>query len=286
MSCKKYFFFPILILHLFTTNIHARPFSEIKASGKLVIVTTEDEINIVKDKSGSIMGGFNFELAKAFAASLNLTIETRIINDFGMYFSIDKAGADIRKDSEYIPYIFTSETADIAVDLITRTNWRERLFSMVPIIKNKQILFTRTSNPKKINNFSDLAGARFILLKDSTYLATFENLIRPKVKSISFELESALDLNCVEAVMDGRFEYSIIDSITFIQYKRRYPNLKKVVPVSDEEDLCWAIRADNPELVKALKNFLDEFKRTDEFHKIFRRYFLIPYFSYRILLEK
>ncbi|HON56516.1 MAG TPA: hypothetical protein PLJ38_05805 [bacterium] len=146
---KKIFFILSGFIIFFTANfLNARNLQEILAAKKLRVGMSDDYNNYLKNDSGEIIAGFNYDLIKKFADYLEVELEIVFIDNFSKYFSKDIGGNIVDKNDIYIPYIFENNEIDIAVDFITKNEWRDRLLDFVKIIDNRQILYTNSK--KKI----------------------------------------------------------------------------------------------------------------------------------------
>jgi ABC-type amino acid transport substrate-binding protein len=55
--------------------------------------------------------------------------------------------------------------------------------------------------------------------------------------------------------------------------KKDYPNLDISMPIGFEQAYCWAVRADNPELLEKLNAFLEKFMKTKTYKDIYNKYY-------------
>ncbi|HPP86502.1 MAG TPA: transporter substrate-binding domain-containing protein [bacterium] len=282
---KKIFFILSGFIIFFTANfLNARNLQEILAAKKLRVGMSDDYNNYLKNDSGEIIAGFNYDLIKKFADYLEVELEIVFIDNFSKYFSKDIGGNIVDKNDIYIPYIFENNEIDIAVDFITKNEWRDRLLDFVKIIDNRQILYTN-SKKKIIKKIEELDGKRFILWENTSYQDTFEKYLLPRLKDIEYKYENANEEHFIKKINDNEADYSIVDTITFIYFKKKYPNIENCLAVSDIEELCWALSKENASLKNELEKFLKNLRKSNKFDTIFKKYYIMSEQGYNQILK-
>jgi len=282
---KKIFFILSGFIIFFTANfLNARNLQEILAAKKIAVGMSDDYNNYLKNDSGEIIAGFNYDLIKKFADYLEVELEIVFIDNFSKYFSKDIGGNIVDKNDIYIPYIFENNEIDIAVDFITKNEWRDRLLDFVKIIDNRQILYTN-SKKKIIKKIEELDGKRFILWENTSYQDTFEKYLLPRLKDIEYKYENANEEHFIKKINDNEADYSIVDTITFIYFKKKYPNIENCLAVSDIEELCWALSKENASLKNELEKFLKNLRKSNKFDTIFKKYYIMSEQGYNQILK-
>jgi len=282
---KKIFFILSGFIIFFTANfLNARNLQEILAAKKLRVGMSDDYNNYLKNDSGEIIAGFNYDLIKKFADYLEVELEIVFIDNFSKYFSKDIGGNIVDKNDIYIPYIFENNEIDIAVDFITKNEWRDRLLDFVKIIDNRQN-FIYKFKKKIIKKIEELDGKRFILWENTSYQDTFEKYLLPRLKDIEYKYENANEEHFIKKINDNEADYSIVDTITFIYFKKKYPNIENCLAVSDIEELCWALSKENASLKNELEKFLKNLRKSNKFDTIFKKYYIMSEQGYNQILK-
>ncbi len=77
----------------------------------------------------------------------------------------------------------------------------------------------------------------------------------------------------IEMVSKGEIDYTIADKHVARINQAYYPNLNTSVAVSLEQEVAWAVRKESADLLIAIDQWLNEFKKTTKFRLIYLKYF-------------
>jgi membrane-bound lytic murein transglycosylase F len=182
-------------------------------------------------------------LAEAFAGELGVQPVPVRVDDYG----------------ELIPALLDGR-GDIIVAGLTATPERERDIAFgAPMWQVREVVVThRDSAP--ITAPADLARRTITVRRSSSYWTTLDALRRrmPDLTVVAAP-EHASTEELLHDVATGRLDVTVADDVLleFVQSYR--PELRADIPLAGNRDLAWGVRKDNPELQRAIGEFLAAF---------------------------
>lgn len=282
---KKIFIITISLILFIIPMLQANSLHKILEFCTLKVGMREKLSNYIIRKDGRIEG-FNYELAMEFANYLNTTLKVIKVNAFNeMFFLKGEIPENLGKDLsiKYTPDIFSNNEVDILTETLTLLKWRENLFRFIPIQQNRQLVYSLQS--KKVDNMNDMANKKLLIRKNTSFNNTADNLILTKVKNIIPVYTEKDDETCIKKILKKEADYCIIDANSFLLYKRKYSNLSICFAIGEMELLCWAVDKKNKTLQLLLKRWMEKFKTTLKFQKIWKKYYFLNYNDYVKLIE-
>ncbi|NOY36707.1 MAG: transporter substrate-binding domain-containing protein [Chlorobi bacterium] len=213
-----------------------RDLNEILKSKKIIVGLRDRDFVYHKGENKQFMHA----LAEEFADYLGVEMEFVLIPEFGKYWE-DSQG-EIVKDSAYTPEIF--HYFDIACDMISPLPWREKKVNLVPVYSTDYSVLARPET--NIRNISDLKKYKGVTGRGTIYE---EILFKNGIDSFYF----APVKNFISDVADGKADYTLLDN-AFL-----YPQLEPKIALGSQ-DVCWALRKDQPQLLAEAQQFLSESK--------------------------
>jgi ligand-binding sensor domain-containing protein/serine phosphatase RsbU (regulator of sigma subunit)/ABC-type amino acid transport substrate-binding protein len=213
-----------------------RDLDEILASKKIVVALRDR--NFIYREGGQKQ--FMHALAEEFADYLGVSLEFVITPYFGKYWETSE-GVVIR-DSSYTPDWFNY--FDLACEIMAPLDWRTNKVDMVPIYPSAYTVVARKST--EINSLEDLKRLRGVTGKETVY----EDILREN--GIDNYYYERVD-NYIPDVAAGKADYTIIYNA--FHELTGYPDLEAKLDLG-QLDVCWALRKDQPELEKELRNFI------------------------------
>jgi membrane-bound lytic murein transglycosylase F len=128
-----------------------------------------------------------------------------------------------------------------------------------------------------LREISDLAGRRVAVRPGSHYGKTLENL---RAAGIALEIEWAPEAleteEIIEGVASGEYDLTLADShIVDIELTWR-DDVRAALAVGEPVDHGWAVRAENPELLRAVNDFFRKEYRGTLYNVLASRYFREP----------
>ena len=243
--------------HIFNEQ---RDLSEIRQSGRLRVVTEKSSLGfkLYNDQ----IEGFQYELVKAFADSLGLELEINPENN------IDSAIAGILENRYDL----------IAMNLPNTSEIKKKLAVSIPIISGRQMLVQQeiidTTNVKAIRNHHLLTEDSICIPVRSPFRQRLENLsneIADSIKIVEIPDKSTEDL--VQMVSAGKIKYTICDELQAKRLKRIFTNIDISMPVGFTQQFSWGVNPSAGQLRDSLNIFLNDFLMSNDYWKIYRKYY-------------
>ncbi|MCF6242287.1 MAG: transporter substrate-binding domain-containing protein [Bacteroidales bacterium] len=243
---------------------------EIKKRGKLIIITDFNSVDYFIYKGQPM--GFNYELAKAFADYLGVTLDVQTnYNLKNTFRTLQEGACDI-----------------LAMGLTVTKDRTEFLQFSKPIMQTRQVLVQRKPKAWKkmtkreldkhlIRSTLDLANKNIIVEAHTSYCERLKSLsqeIGDTIKYVGTSEFLAEDL--IQQVADGRIDYTISDEHIAMVSQTYYPNIDIETPISFEQNLAWAIGRGDTLFLNELNNWLTAYKKSNKFAFLFAKYFKNP----------
>ncbi|SUB15476.1 Membrane-bound lytic murein transglycosylase F precursor [Pantoea agglomerans] len=120
-----------------------------------------------------------------------------------------------------------------------------------------QQLVYRVDKPRP-KNLGDLKG-RLTVASGSAYLSTLKSARSNQYPDLDWAISTDQSPKALlEAVADGKLDYTIGDSVTIALLQRIYPQLAVAFDVTDEEPVTWYVRhSDDDSLNAAMLDFFN-----------------------------
>ncbi len=208
---------------------------------------------------GKLMG-FEYELARHFGQSQKLRIETIV--------------PPTRED--LIPWLLEGKGDIIAASMtISEDRKKQGIEFSRPYLLASEILVARANEPEGLLAApEDLEGRSVAVRASSSYWQTLKAL---QNRGIAVDIQAAPeDLETEEIiakVATGEFDLTVADShILDIELTWR-EDIKAAFALSEPRELGWAIRASNPQLLKATNQFLRKEYRGLFYNLTLKKYF-------------
>ena len=204
--------------------------------------------------------GFEYDLISAFAKSINVKLNLTVVH------TIKEALELTRKN-----------IADITVASLTATKEREKKFKFGPyyhsiteqLICHKS-LFKQDHIPQSIDELVDL---NITVAKDTNHEATL-NKIKNKIEK--FDFNTTIDFSTEELlykIWKKEINCTVADSHAFMISQRYYPELIRVMNLSERKNLGWIIQKGDNSLSDALFRWLNKFERSGKMAELNGFYF-------------
>lgn len=241
----------------------SRTLAEIKASGKLIVVTRNAPTTYYINRRG-VPKGPEHDLVTAFAEWLGVEVE------FVMRKSVGKV-LDAVENAE----------ADLAAAGLTITEPRRDRFRFGPAYQpvTQQVVCRRDqAQPEEIE---DLVGLDIRVIADSSYQERLQ-VLRAEHPALEWQ---AVAGTTTEALLRGvwqrDFDCTVADS-TIVDINRRYfPELTAPLNLSREQQLGWVMPQPRKDLAQAVEDWLSEYREQDGLEAMRERYFdFFPEFDY------
>ena len=237
------------------TDTNIRNYETIIHSGALRAVTEYNSISF--HAQGDTTGGFHYELLQAFAKDKGLQLD--IIPEM-----------DFNKQTTGV----IEGTYDILANSIPVTSeLKDTLLFTQPIILSKQVLVQRKTDSCYISSHLELAGKTIHIVKDSPSILRIQNLSHEIGDTIHIEeIEKYGPEQLLAMVANGDIDYTVCDENIAISSLDEFPQLDIHTPISFTQFYSWGVNKENNALLDSLNIWLEEFKKTNTFKRLTKKY--------------
>ena len=216
--------------------------------------------------------GYQYDLLNEFSKALNIDFEIIVDNDLQKSFRMLQDG---KCDLLALNLTVTQERSKFLKFTYPHTSTRQVLVQRKP----DQYRYMHPVNLEKemLRNQLDLAGKTVFVQKNSSYASRLHNLAEEIGDSINImEVEESLE-ELIIKVAKGEIDYTISDENMAKVNQTFYPNIDIKTAVSFPQNLAWAIRKEDSDLLlNAINSWLIDFKRTTSYALIYNKYFRNP----------
>jgi len=243
--------------------------SRIMKSGKLKAVVDYNSTNYFIYRGRPM--GFKFEILQHLAKDMGLKLEISVSNNLQETF-------DGLRNKRF----------DLVAKNLTITKSRNKLVDFtIPLEQTRQVLVQRRPENWRnmttaqmedslIRNQLDLAGKTIYVQKNTSYYTRLLNLSDEIGAEINIREDSIYGVEqLVGMVSRGEIDYTVCDENVAKVNQTYFPNLDIATPISFPQNIAWAVRRNSPEWLSYLNNWIINFKKTNEFAALYKKYFEI-----------
>lgn len=235
----------------------------IKKRGYLQAIIDNNSVSYFIYKGNPM--GYEYELLQRLADYLKVDLKIKVISSIDEAFTLLNTGE-----------------ADIIAFPLTITQGRAQYVAFTEVhYQTKQVLIQNKTKEKLITTPAELIGKEVHVKHGSSFKSRLQNLSQElggeiiiKEDSIDGETESL-----IQNVAEGKIKYTVADQTIAVVNSWYYPNLDISMPISLPQQIGWAIRKNNPELIKSTNTWLNKVKKSGLFQIIYVKYFSTPRFS-------
>ena len=208
--------------------------------------------------ANGVARGFEHDLMKEFEAHLNKGRKRRASKVPVIYIPV--------RFEDLIPRLLEGH-GDVAAGLMTVTDERsKRVKFTLPYIRNVAEVVVAHAGAMPLRSVHDLAGRKVHVLRGSSFVERLKASNRVRgffgrpVEIVELPA-SASSEDILEMVNAGIFQYTVADDFMAGLWAKVLPDLRVTgVRLSEGNQIAWAVRPDNPKLLAALNDFIDEGK--------------------------
>jgi len=240
---------------------------EIEKRGKLIATTDYNSISYFVYR-GTLMG-YQYELLRDLAKSLNLDLEVNVSNNLENDFDD----------------LINHRTDIVAINLTVTADRQKQMAFTTPIMQTRQVLVQISERQRRRTNRNykggmyigstlDMAGKTIYVVKNSAFAARLRNVESEIGSPIDIvEVENIDSEQLIEQVAKGEIDYCVTDEDVAMINKTYYPMLDIGTAVSFPQNMAWAVSKDNPQLLEAVNKWIEGMKNS-AFHIIlYKKYF-------------
>jgi len=238
---------------------------DIVKRGKIRVVTDYNSTNYFVYKGRPL--GYQLELLQALSNTLGLKLEIVVSNDVDKNFNS----------------LLNGDVDLIATNLTVTRNRSHKVAFTEHHCVTRQVLVQKTDNEnnslkqniKIIRNQLELGGKTIYVQKNSSYVNRLKSLSNEIGDSIhiveipDYEVEQLIAL-----VANGEIPYTVCDENLARINLNFYDNIDIETAVSFPQKIGWAVRPNSIDLKDVVDNWLINFKKTNQYKRIYRKYFV------------
>lgn len=246
----------------------SRDLEEIKESGVLKALTIYSGTTYFLYKGRPM--GFEYELLERFAEDLDVELEMVIAKDENDLIELLQQG-----EGDLLAYGFT----------ITESR-KKRINFTTPLYLSHQVLIQKKPENWRqmklheiknhlVTNPVELIDDTISVKRNSSYASRIKNLANELGGDIFIDtLDGSLSTDkIIQKVADGEVKFTIADeNIAFIN-SSYYPILDIGTSLSLSQRIGWAVRKRDTQLLATVNQWLENAKKTTDYHVIYNKYF-------------
>ena len=245
----------IACLLLLTGSVRPTQLEMVKMTGSLYVVTRNSPVTYFEDRTGKT--GFEYELAKEFAKSIDVDLEI-IVGD----------------NLQDIFHTLDSNQAAFAAAGLTRTEERERLMRFsTPYLETNELVIYRRGGLKPSTS-DDLTKGRIMVTSTSAHaerLRQWQTEMPELSWTESSETETA---DLLQLVASGNIDFTLVNANEFKMLQAYYPSLAVAFSLPDPHAIAWAFSNNSDDsLYEAANEFLKNFENTPKMAALAERFF-------------
>jgi membrane-bound lytic murein transglycosylase F len=225
-----------------------------RAKGYITVITRNNATCYYQYRSQPM--GFEYDLAKAFAAELGLPLKVIVSPSWeGM-----------------IPALLNGEGAFIAANLTVTPRRREQVRFSNGYKTIQQHLVVHRFN-RRVRGIGDLDGRTVDVRRGTSYHEQLEQL---QARGIGVQLRLHDDLpteELIRQVADRTIDITVADSHIARLNRRYYPQIRIAGAISDEQQLAWAVHPKAVKLRRRINAFFNRIQGNGTYRQIENRYF-------------
>ncbi|TVV45421.1 membrane-bound lytic murein transglycosylase MltF [Thalassolituus sp. C2-1] len=211
-----------LCLTALTGSVRPNNLEQVRMHGEIVMVTRNSPTSFYEDRSGP--AGYEFELARAFADHLGVTLNVVVADNLNDIFSTLETGK-----------------AAFAAAGLTHTAERERWFrfSQPYMQVTEQVIYRRGAlRPQQIN---DLASGQLVVASGSSHAERLRTLQHSQIPELTWSETPDLEVaDMLQMVASGNIDFTVVDSNEFDVLQAYFPNLAIAFDLSEQQNIAWA----------------------------------------------
>ena len=237
-----------------------RDYAQIEKMDTLHIVTNFDQIGYFV--SGDTIAGFNHDLLQGLQRYTKIHFAISVEN------SLEKSFEDLKSGKYDL----------IARNIGVNANLKSMYLFTNPIVHNKLILVQRkaeyNNGLQPIRSHLQLAKKTIYVPKDSPSkfrLSNLEHEIGDTIIVLENDIYEAPQLAMM--VASHEIDYTVCDINTAQELAAKIPELDIKTDIGFTHLESWSVSRKSPVLLDSLNTWIDRFKRTPEYQKIYHKYY-------------
>lgn len=239
-------------------NTQPRDFDAIKKTGVINVATEYNRQSFYADSD--TISGYNFELVKAFARDMGIQAN---------FFPV-------MSESERMQGLQSGKYDLLACNLQSTVEMKDSLLLSSPTILTRQVLIQRKPNIGKatyIKSQLDLAGKTLNIPQYSPAVLRIRNLSNEIGDTIYIkEISKYGSEQLMYMVAHNNIDYAVCDENVAKAYANDLPAIDIQTAISFTQFYSWGVNKKSKVLYKKLNAWLEQFKKTEDYKHIYRKY--------------
>lgn len=245
---------------------------DIRRQGKLIVLTLNTSTTYYLRENDTPMG-FEYDLTKALADSLNIDVEYKVADNI----------------EEMLSAINNGEGHVVAAGL-TRTSAREQQYLFGPDYKTVQQQVVCHRKSKLPKNIDDLLGKSILIIAQSSYQEALQEQ-QKEYPELKWQATSKLSTEQVlEKLVKKEVDCTIVDSNIFSLNHRYYPDLEEAFPFSEQQSLAWVLPPDSAAFKQYVTDWFLQIESNSTLSIINERYYgyvdIFDFYNNHIYLKR
>lgn len=249
----------VVVLLWLANNKAPGDWKEISKEGRITVAIEKSFFGLTNDSNG--IAGFQYELVKAFADSMQL--ELVIIEESNLGKAVDRLIAgDCDIVASFVPLGAFKDTTQIAyTDAFQR--------SKLMLVQN-----LGNGEGQLIRQQYDLADDSIFVAQGSRYVQRLQNLSNEIAANIHiFEVKNKSNDELLAMVASGEYPKSVLLENRAKHFAASYPELDFSLPLSLDQEQVWMVRKSSPALLEKLNAFYTEYIHTFDYLELYAKYY-------------
>lgn len=259
----KFNLFSILLIFFFTScssvfeNSKTKiDLEQIRRRGKLTVLIQNSSLSFYEQRGEKL--GFEFEIIQAFAKSIKLPLEIKVVNN----------------SSDMLRLLSKGEGDIVSANLPVSISNAQKINFSIPYYYSEQVLVQREDN-KLIKTPLDIGKKCIYVTKNSPYekrLIALQDEVGANINIRTFD-DDPITEELIEKVARKEIDFTIAHQNMAYLSKKLNPNLDYNLAISVKQKIAFALRKNSPELKKVLDIFLSNYCKSNKFLELKNKYF-------------
>lgn len=201
--------------------------------------------------------GLDYELAQQFADYLGVTLKITVRQNISQLFDdLDHGNADM-----------------LAAGLVYNSE-RSKNYQPGPTYYSvSQQMVYRVGNTRP-RNLSNVTADKLTVAPGQVVISDLQNLKETKYPDLSWTVdEKRGSVDLMQAVIDGKLDYTIADSVAIGLFQRVHPELAVALDITDEQPVTWfSLQDDDNTLSAAMLDFFNNMNEDGTLARLEEKY--------------
>jgi membrane-bound lytic murein transglycosylase F len=230
----------------------------ILASKTLTVLTVNSPTSYYYDRDDQLAGP-EYEMTQSFAKYLGVKVKYKV-------YDSTKEVIDALRNHK----------GDLVAAGLTITDARKKYFDFGPSYQTLDEMLICRRDERNINSADDLKGLNIVVTGESSYLETLKNY--PGVNWHTDNKHNTQYL--LAAVAAGNIQCTVSDSTLFYIERRYHTELEDKYTLSADTHLAWMVKKNDDDLVDAMNDWFDKYRKDDLGQMIDKYYGYVEIFDY------